>query len=291
MEAKYAGFNGKIIPIKDFHFSFADLSQDLGWARNWRVFDVIEARGDVLFHGDKHFERLFNSARHASLPIEEVDYVKNLPQLVKELLQANGLKESVVRVDITGGVAEPHGYATSSKSNVYVQISKAHPKDEVRELSFWTINYKREFPEIKTVNYYAACVAMQQAQRDGHHDVLFVDQDTNRILEPSRKNLFVVDKNGEILTPKEGVLPGITRGIIMKLAGDNGHKAREEEIRLDELSEAKEVFATSTTYFVSPVVKIAGLRNFNFEPGEITAHLSQLFQRYCDNYYKNHRST
>src|SRR5207253_3053662 len=95
---------------------------------------------------------------------------------------------------------------------------------------------------------------------------------------------FIVTKDRKVVTPAENVLHGITRMKVLEIAGEK-YKAEEREISVDELKSAAEVFLTSTTKRLLPVLKIDDIVVGDGKPGEITRELYRSFlqceEKFC----------
>jgi D-alanine transaminase/branched-chain amino acid aminotransferase len=105
-------------------------------------------------------------------------------------------------------------------------------------------------------------------------DVLYYKN--NVISEFPRSNIFIVNNNGELLTPASNILAGITRKKVLELAKDV-MPVTARDIGTNELMNAVEVFMTSTTKRLLPIVEIDGKKIGDGKPGKITARLYELF--------------
>ena len=85
-------------------------------------------------------------------------------------------------------------------------------------------------------------------------------------------------RDGEIATPKEDILLGVTRAHVIKLAGQN-HKVSERTVSLSEVEAAAEAFITSTTKHVLPVTEINGKQVGDGSAGKITRWLSNAYNQ------------
>jgi branched-chain amino acid aminotransferase len=95
-------------------------------------------------------------------------------------------------------------------------------------------------------------------------------------------NLFSV-KGGHLVTPADGVLPGITRRTVMDLCADTGLPVEARALPLAELAAADEVFATSTAGGIMPVTRLDGAPIADGRPGPVTERLAALYwQRHAD---------
>jgi branched-subunit amino acid aminotransferase/4-amino-4-deoxychorismate lyase len=129
-------------------------------------------------------------------------------------------------------------------------------------------------PWVKSNNRQANVMAHRHAREQGYDDALFVDPNGN-VTEGPTWNAFAVS-GGTVLTPPlvGGLLPGITRGLILELCETAGIACEERELSLEEFKAADELFITSTTRGVMPVGTLDG-ESVGAVPGAITATLAE----------------
>ena len=124
-------------------------------------------------------------------------------------------------------------------------------------------------------------VAMQQANQRGGEEALMCNY-RGELSECSQSNFFMV-RNGVLLTPRSeaGLLEGITRGFLFDVAREAGIGAREETLYPADLETADEIFITSTTRELSPVVRVDDRIIGTGAPGPITLDLLTRYRRYA----------
>lgn len=109
-------------------------------------------------------------------------------------------------------------------------------------------------------NYVVPILAKKAAEEQGYMEAIFLDAEQRTYLEEgSSCNIFVLLKNGTLVTPELGdtILPGITRKSILQLARDMGVKAEERKISIDEaLEEGRECFVSGTAAGLSYIESI-----------------------------------
>jgi D-alanine transaminase len=101
------------------------------------------------------------------------------------------------------------------------------------------------------------------------------------ITEGTASNVFIV-KNQQILTPKlsELILTGITRDFIFELAEKNSLELIETDISIDALMSSDEVWLTSSTAEVKPIVEVDGKLISNGSVGPVWAYMASLYQQH-----------
>jgi branched-chain amino acid aminotransferase len=177
---------------------------------------------------------------------------------------------------LTGGESED-GMLAVGKPKLMVMVSSLPERDPARFARGYrliTTRLQRETPEAKTSNYTAAIRVLKEAARVGADDALFVDE-RDQVQEATRSNFFLFHGD-TLVTPREGVLLGITRAVVLDLA--RGRFAIEERpILLEELALADEAFVTSSAKEITPVVRIDELVIGRGQPGPRTTELEQRF--------------
>ena len=134
-----------------------------------------------------------------------------------------------------------------------------------------TLEYVRPIADIKTTNYALAVWHSAQWKKQGAEDVLY--HMNGFISESSRSNFFIV-KDGELITPSEHILLGITRKNLIKIAG----QVTIRPISLQEVWDADEAFICSTTKVLLPVTQIDDRTIGNGKPGPISVSLLEKFK-------------
>ena len=120
-------------------------------------------------------------------------------------------------------------------------------------------------------------MAKWQARKDGYDEIILTDED-GFITEAPTSNVFLVNNDGALITaPEKEVLYGITSKSILAIADDEGIKTIVERIPLSELENAKEVFITSSSHLVCPVIKIDNVLVGDGDIGDLTSKLKNRF--------------
>ena len=243
-----------------------------------------------LFRLNDHIDRLFNSCISAGIPLdyssEEIhiaikDTVRKNPgsKFVKISVYISSIEVDVVPQDPFSSVAIA---AYDPQEDI---ISKnTQPFHSSKKLSVWLEKEKHQRrsdiipPQIKIAgNYTSSMMAKWQARKDGYDEIILTDED-GFITEAPTSNVFLVNNDGALLTaPKKEVLYGITRKSILDIADDEGIKTIVERIPLSELENAKEVFITSSSHLVCPVIKIDNVLVGDGDIGDLTSKLKNRF--------------
>ena len=254
--------------------------QDLGLLRGYAIFDfLLVESGRPLFWTD-YSERFFRSARLLGIqvPLSPAELLEE----VMGLIAVNGMAEAAIRLLLTGGNSA-NAYRPASPNLAIIQEPYVpYPEERCgRGIGLQLAAYRRPLPQIKTTNYAEGIRLLPQLDASGDLEALYHDHGFVR--ETTRSNLFIVDAQGVLRTPKSGVLPGVTRKQILALAKSLGRVA-EGPVRLGDLHAAREVFITGTTKRVMPVVRLDGRAVGNGQPGPVTRALQDAFARHAEAY-------
>ncbi len=251
------------------------------------VFEGIRAYNGVVFHLRDHIERLFEGLRitRINVPLSKED----LMNAVVDTLRRNNLTDAYIRLVVTRGRGnlglDPRSCPKSSVIIMSEPLAPAHGK-EARERGITAIisSYRRDMVdgtshELKSLNYIQSVLAKFQAIDAEADEVVMLDH-RGMVSEFHGSNLFLV-KQSIIRTPTSaaGILHGVTRARVLKLAEEIGYEIRETDITPYELITADEVFLTGTMAEIAPVVRIQGVPIADGKPGPVTREIIKAFQR------------
>jgi branched-chain amino acid aminotransferase len=248
---------------------------DLSMQRGFALFDFFRTVNGKPLYWDDHLDRFFASAAAMRLPVSKSK--EELKKIALELISRSGLKEAGIRFMLTGGYSF-NGYSPAAPNLVVTcnPVKVATAADFEKGMRIMTYEHQRELAHIKTINYQMA-VWLQPVLLEKHaDDVLYYRN--NIITEFPRSNVFIVTREGKLVTPEHNILHGITRKNLIALAS----KQMEVEVRditLHELKNATEVFLASTTKKIIPVLKIDDSIIANGNPGSVT---KELYERLLD---------
>jgi D-alanine transaminase/branched-chain amino acid aminotransferase len=246
---------------------------DLSMQRGYAVFDFFRTVNGVPLFMTDHLDRFFNSASGLHLPVRKTR--EELSIIIHELIKRSSLAEAGIRVMLTGGnsadsyhAAEPNLLITCNP------VKTATEQDFEKGISIISYEHQRELPHIKSINYLMGVWLQPLLKEKQVDDVLYYNKES--ITEFPRNNIFIVTPKDALVTPVKNILKGITRKHILSLAAEF-MPVKERNITRDELMTASEVFLTSTTKKILPVVKIDGKIIRDGRPGKFTTLLDQKF--------------
>lgn len=247
---------------------------DIAVLRGYSVFESLRTYDWHPFHLDEHLLRLYRSAVMIEMEIPWSS--EQIANVVREVIARNAYRHAAIRLLITGGESED-GILPSGKPTLAVLITPLDERDMgrfARGYKLITTSLQRVSPEAKTANYVVAVRALKDAARRNADDALFVNEQ-GHVLEATRSNFFIF-RGDTLVTPREGILIGVTRNVVLELA-QGSFAIEERPILLEELPLAEEAFVTSSSREITPVVQIDDLTIGDGKPGLRTFELEQRF--------------
>ena len=276
---KFFAINGEITPVAKAQLHVSDLA----FLRGYGLFDFFRVKGGVPLFLEDYLARFYRSAELLGLdvPLSKAD----LEALISGLLEANGEPDTNVRLLLTGGYSDD-GFTPAKPNLVVLQHERKDydPKLFEQGAKLITHEYVRDLPEVKSINYMAAVRLIPAMKRAEAIEVLY--HSNGRVAETSRANVFIVNQEGVLVTPAEGILEGITRKRMLELAEI---EVETRAMTLEEVRAAREVFITSTTKGAMPIVQIDGQKIGNGKPGEVTKRLGERFEQQIEAYVHAHQ--
>lgn len=256
--------------------------KDITVLRGYGVFDFLVTYNKRPFYLEEHVARLENSAGEIGLKLQHSNL--EICDIVSETIRKNpDHTESNIRIVYTGGIS-PDGVTPQGNGILMVMVT---PKYELP--GWWyadgatiaTVDMERFIPTSKSTNYLSAVFAQQQAKKHGGIEAVYVDR-KNRVLEGTTTNIFGF-KDSVLITPPDGILPGITRSVVLDLVKDK-YSVELRHIDRDELNALDEIFISASNKEIVPVIKINDRVVSSGKPGEQTRNVMKLFREYTDAY-------
>jgi D-alanine transaminase/branched-chain amino acid aminotransferase len=181
------------------------------------------------------------------------------------------MPESGIKLILTGGYSSD-GYTPSDSNFIMTQHALKLPSVEQvgKGVRIITYPYFKEFPAAKSINYMMGIWLLDLLLEQQAADVLYYHDEI--VSEFPRCNVFIVDEAGSLLTPSRNILKGVTRKNVISLASQS-MTVLEKDITRDDLYAAREVFLTSTTKRVLPVIQVDHRTIGNGRPGPVALSL------------------
>ncbi|MFJ5758369.1 D-amino-acid transaminase [Neobacillus sp. NPDC093182] len=274
---EYALLNGEII---DRSQAKVDV-EDRGYQFGDGVYEVIRVYNGKMFTLTEHLKRFADSAKSIgiSLPFTSL----RLAEMLEELLLKNNLQTGNIYMQVTRGTAPrnhlfPTGNVTPTLTAYTIKGVRPleNLKSGVKAILTEDIRWLR--CDIKSLNLLGNLLAKQKASEQGCFEA--IQHRGQDVTEGSSSNIFMV-KNGTVITHESNhlILKGITKDVILNVCNKNNIPVQERTFSLAELEEAEEVFLSSTTAEVMPVIEIDGKKIRSGIPGPLTQKLQDLFEK------------
>lgn len=263
-----AYLNGEFLPVDEARLHVGDLAIQRGYG----IFDFFLVRQFVPLYLEDYLNRFYRSAD--AMALRGIPSRDELRGSILELIERNGLPDAGIKLILTGGYS-PDAYHPVDGNLVITEHELHLPTaDHVNKgIAIITHEYRREFPEVKTINYLMGVWLQRRVRESSAADVLYhLD---GAVSEFPRCNFFLVTRDDVLATPDTWVLPGITRMRVLEVAATVG-RPEVRRVALSEVFDAKEAFLTSTTKRILPVVSVDGKTIGSGEPGPITHQLINL---------------
>jgi branched-chain amino acid aminotransferase len=273
--------NGKLVPREKAHISI----NDHGFLYGYGLFESMRAYNGKLFLLDRHIKRLHAAAQVIGMEdkLKEIDFVK----ICNETVAANKLKDARVRLTVTNGdgaaapwldkggkptvvaTAQPYTPFSKEKYNAGFKVGIT----SVRRMK------QSPFSAMKSINYLLNVVARMEAAEQGLDEIILLN-DAGDVAESGGGNIFFVDDN-KLVTPAvdSGIIPGITREVILEIAKEMNIGVSERAISVKEIKKFDEMFMTNAIIEVMPVIRVGDDVIGNGKPGKITLKLMEVYRQ------------
>ena len=250
---------------------------DLGIVRGYGVFDLLRTYDGKLFKLHEHVLRLERSA--ALIGLELPWNTAEIEAIARATYMRNAIANATIRIIVTGGAADDF-MTPQQRPTLIVMVNPIGipaPEQQSHGVKVITTRIERMMPTVKSLNYITAIMAMQAARRVGAVEAIYRTAD-DRITEGTRANFFIFRDN-RLITPQTDVLGGITRDVVLEIAGDD-FEVVEAPLFYADLATCDEAFLTSSTKEILPVTQIDDISIGQGKPGPNTRKLIELFSAY-----------
>ena len=273
IDGKYLNYEDSKIHVNDRGYHFGDA-----------VYEVIVFNKNIFYDFDAHIQRLFKSLK--SLEIKFSLSSSSLKIIINNLIRLNKAIIGSVYIQVSRGVAERnhsfHGLNIKPILTI-ILTKKSNIQNDLNGVKAITLNDNRwSRPDIKTTQLLPNVLAKTLANKNNAYESIFID-DEGYVTEGSSSNIWVLNKENQLITRNlDGkILSGITRNSISLFAKKNNITVVEKKFTQIELYNAKEVFLTSASSFIMPIVKIDDQNINQGLVGNISLELRKL---YFDNF-------
>ena len=264
----------------------------VGLASGWGVFSTLRIVRGIPFAFERHWERMKRDAATLRVPFPaDPDYVRSR---LMRLIAANQVGDGTARTIVVRNRGDV--WEGSPEREFDLLVFTAGLKDWGAGVKLAVQEQARHagsrFRGVKCLSWALNLVMLEEAHNRGCDEALLLNE-RGEVSECTSANVFVV-RDGGVLTPplESGCLPGVTREILLEIGPAEGIAIREETLRLEDLMAADEVFITSTTRNLLPVLSIEG-HALSHRNHQVRQALEVAFERGVDKYndsYVSHLS-
>jgi D-alanine transaminase len=286
--SRIAYVNGSYLPqsrasvnIEDRGYQFAD-----------GIYEVVHLYDGRLIDADLHLARLDRSLGEISLtpPMGR----PALLHVLHEVARRNRVRKGIIYMQVTRGVARrDHAFPAGNVPPALVVTIRRTPPFPTdvdrwagRAITHPDLRWAR--CDIKSVALLPNVLAKQAARSQGATEAILVRPD-GTVTEGASTSVWIVDAEGQLRTRQLDhiILPGCTRGALLGLIAEAGIDCREGPIGEAELRAAREVFVTSASSFVKPMVALDGAPVGDGKVGPVTRRMFALFTRHVTGGLRN----
>ena len=276
-----AWMRGEIIPTSEAALPVTDW----GLTHSDITYDVVHAWDGRFFRLDDYLARFENSLVKCNLSIEQTR--EDIRHILHEIVSRSQLQRAYVSFVASRGQPSVAG--------------SRDPRDCINHFYAWCVPFVWVFPEevikrgarlqipeqvhriasnsvdptAKNYHWGDFTQGLIQAKQASFDNTLLLDADRH-VTEGPGFNVFII-KDGQVATPRSGVLKGITRKVSMEVCAFLGYEVSEKDISLNELLDADEVFATTTGGGLVPITRINQHTYSNDVPGEMSLALQATY--------------
>jgi D-alanine transaminase len=278
---RFAYVNGRYLP----HGQAAVHIEDRGYQFADGVYEVVPVVGGQTVDENPHLDRLERSLSELRIPMPMPR--KALELVSHELLRRNGIRDGLLYMQVTRGVApRNHAFPANVRPALVMTTKRidfagqSKFTDGVSVITVPDLRWARR--DIKTTNLLPNCLAKQEASEAGAYEALQYDADGN-ITEGTSSNAWIVGADGKLVTRhlSNDILHGVTRRTVLAIAAEEGVAFEERPFAVKEALAAREAFVTSATSFVTPVVEIDGRKVGDGKPGPLSRRLLDWYRDYA----------
>lgn len=254
-QPRIAYVNGRYLPLAEASLPI----MDRGFLFGDGIYEVTAVLGEHFIDNEPHLARLDRSLK--AIGIRNPHTIAEWSAIQRELVARNGLTEGIVYIEVTRGTFEreftcPSDIAPNVVMFTQVKSIINNPAAEtgVKVITVDDLRWARR--DIKSVALLAQVLAKFAAKEAGVAEAVMVEDGV--VTEGASSTVFIISAAGTLVTRalSTSVLPGVTRSAVMRLARETGLHVEERVFTRQEMLHAREVFFTSASSFVMPVIAV-----------------------------------
>jgi len=271
--------NGEFLPLLEANVSVLDR----GFIFGDGIYEMIPSFAGHTFRLKEHLQRLINSLD--AVHINNPHSLSEWSDLIKELVDKNDANHQAIYLQITRGVAHrDHAFPEESEPTIFIMSNPLPESQKAKPVSAAVIPDPRwNSCDIKAISLLPNVLLRHQAREKGAYEAILIRD--GYLTEGAASNVFIA-KDGVVKTPPKGpkLLPGITRNLLVELLQKNDIPCEETEITESEVRNADEIWLTSSTKEIVPVIELDNKKVGDGEAGEIWHRSVDLYQSFKDTF-------
>lgn len=270
--------NGEFLPLDEARVPVLDR----GFIFGDGVYEVIPVYSRQPFRLAGHLERLQHSLDGIRLanPHTQAEWAG----LIAHLTEANEGEDQSIYLHVTRGVSKrDHAFPQGVPPTVFMMSSPLFPpppawrEDGVKAIT--ASDSRWQHCDIKAISLLPNVLLRQLSVDAEAMETILLRE--GFLTEGTVSNVFLVKDNAVLAPPKSHLmLPGITCDVVLELAEKNGIHCDLREISEFELRSADEIWLTSSTREVLPVIELDGKPVGDGKPGKLYCRMNALYQAY-----------
>lgn len=262
---------------------------DHGFLYGYGLFETMRAYHGKIFLLDRHVKRLIEAAEVIGLghKLGGLD----LDKACNDTLTANRLKDARVRLTVTNGESDALPWVDAGGPPTILVTARPYKpfSQETYDKGFQVgIASVRRFRQsaiysMKSINYLLNVMARMEAKANGWDETILLN-DEGYIAEGGSANIFFV-RESKLVTPSlnSGIIPGVTREVVIELADSLGIGVSEGPVGIGAISKCDEAFMTNAIIEIMPVVAVRDREGKTIsigqgKPGPVTLKLMTAFK-------------
>jgi branched-chain amino acid aminotransferase len=258
---------------------------DNGFVFGDSAYETLRTYGGRPFELDRHLRRLRRSVALLGFELQTSD--DEIKARINACLSFASNVESYLRVIVSRGVGDmSYRFERIPAPTIAIYVKPLEPNNEAlyeKGASAVIVSIRRNpiealNPAIKASNLLNNALATREAYALGAFEAILLNT-RGEVAEGAGSNVFIV-KGGRLLTPPLscGLLAGITRELVLEIAGALGVPFEERVLTADDLKAADELFITSTLKELAPMVTLDGAPIGPGTPGPVTKALLKAYR-------------
>lgn len=264
--------------INEFYLEDGHLEKIINYTKDSNncegiIYEVLRVIDYVPLFSEDHISRMEKSFRIMNKGFA-YEYSK-IQEFLNRLIKANNVECGNVKIT----------FDIENDTMKVFSIKHSYPTDEMYSKGVKTILYhgERSNPNAKVVNLSFREKVTKEIKKNNAHEAILVNN-KGFITEGSKSNIFIIKGNDLITSPIEDVLPGVTRGRILKVAKKIGISIIEKNVKYNELEGVDAMFISGTSPKILPISKVDNIEmDIN---NELMRNLMVAFNKEIEDYIK-----